>query len=138
MLYSCSVLGSLYIQSIARFLELRGSLQGIVSQPEVKTVDRTAMLLFILLSNLTCLLLPALTYATAVDPVHLAARHVKRLSYPLKNLLHKRDAILFAGTKNVPGGLALNSTNGEVIETKPFEEQISIPREGSLVYFIVC
>ncbi|KAF6219696.1 hypothetical protein HO133_004165 [Letharia lupina] len=98
------------------------------------------MLLFMVLSNLMCLLLPALTSAhvtTSEDPVNLAAHHVKRLSTPLKNLLHKKDAILFASTPTASNILALNSTNGEVAETIPFEEEIDIPGLGHLVYFLV-
>ena len=99
------------------------------------------MLLPIVLSSLICLLLPAITFARVTnreDSVNLAAHHVKLLSTPLKNLLHKRDAILFAGTPNVPGGLALNSTNGQIAETIPFEDEIDIPGPGRTVYFVVC
>lgn len=99
------------------------------------------MLLFVVLSNLVCLLLPVLTSAHVTspeDPVNLAAHHVKRLSNPLKNLLHKRDAILFAGTSSASNVLALNSTNGELAETIPFEEEIDIPGLGRVVYFLVC
>ncbi len=99
------------------------------------------MLLAIVFSNLVYLLLPALISArvtTPEDPVNLAAHHIRRLSNPLKNLLHKRDAILFAGTPNVPNGLALNSTSGEVEDTIPFEEEIDIPGQGRRIYFFVC
>ena len=98
------------------------------------------MLLFIVLSNLVCLLLPALTSAhvtTPEDPVNLAAHHVKRLSTPLKNLLHKRDDILFASSSNSSNALALNSTNRDVAEMTTFEEEIYIPGLGRLVYFLV-
>lgn len=99
------------------------------------------MLLFIVLSNLVCLLLPALSsahVATTKHPVNLAAHHIQRLSTPLRDLLHKRDAILFAGTPNASNALALNSTNGELAETIPFEEEIDIPGLGRVVYFLVC
>ena len=99
------------------------------------------MSLFILLSNLLCLLLPVFTFAhvtTPEDPVNLAAHHVKRLSNPLGNLLHKRDAILFAGGTNASSTLALNSTNGKIEETIAFEERINIPGQGQVVYFLVC
>lgn len=122
-------------------LDLPSSLLGIVSKPEVTNLRCTVMLLFIVLSNLMCLLLPALTSAHVTTPkgsVNLAAHHVKLLSTPLKNLLHKRDAILFAGAPNASNALALNSTNGKVAETIPFEEQIDIPGLGRLIYFIVC
>ena len=101
------------------------------------------MLLLLFLSNLVCLLLPALISARATnpeDPVNLAAHHVKRLSTPLKlkSLLHKRDAILYAGIPNTPNGRALNLTDGQVAETIPFEEEIDIPGLGRLIYFLVC
>lgn len=88
-----------------------------------------------------CLLLPSLTSAhvtTPKDSANLAAHHVERLSTPLRNLLHKRDAILFASVANASSTLALNSTNGEVVETIPFEEQIDIPGLARLIYFFVC
>lgn len=89
------------------------------------------MLLFIVLSNLICLLLPALTsarVATPEIPTGLAARQLRRLLTPSKNLLHnKRDTILLAGTPEKPGGLRLNSTNGKIAETTPFESEIDIP-----------
>ena len=97
------------------------------------------MLLPISLSNFMCLLLPALTFAHVINqenPVDLAAHHKRLLSTPLKNLLHRREALLFASTPNVPGGLALNSTNGQVEETIPFEAEIDII--GRSLYFIVC
>lgn len=97
------------------------------------------MLLFIVLTNLVCLLVPALTSAhltTSENTAKVASYHVKRLSTPLKNLLHKRDAILFAGSPNASKILALNSTNGEIAETIPFEAAIAIP--GDLTYFLVC
>lgn len=99
------------------------------------------MLLFTVLSNLIYLLLPALASAHVTTPgesANIAAHHVKRLSTPLKNLLHKKDAILFAGTPNASNVLALNSTNGQLAETIPFEEEIDIPGLGRLVYFRVC
>ncbi|CAF9932827.1 MAG: hypothetical protein ALECFALPRED_005387 [Alectoria fallacina] len=98
------------------------------------------MLLFTVLSNLIYLLLPALASAHVTTPgesANIAAHHVKRLSTPLKNLLHKKDAILFAGTPNASNVLALNSTNGQLAETIPFEEEIDIPGLGRLVYFRV-
>ena len=99
------------------------------------------MLLFIVLSNLLCLLVPAFAFAhvtTSEDPVNLAAHHVKRLSNPLKNLLHKRDAILSAGGTNASSALALNSTDGDGEENIAFENTIDIPGQGHKVYFIVC
>lgn len=99
------------------------------------------MLLFIALSNLVCLLLPALIAARVTpweDPVNLAAHHVKRLSTPLKNLLHKRDAVLVANTPNAPASFALNSTNGDNQGTILFEKEIDIPGLGHLIYFNVC
>ena len=122
-------------------LDLPGSLQGLFSQPEVTVLRYTSMLLFIALSNLVCLLLPALIAARVTpweDPVNLGAHHVKRLSTPLKNLLHKRDAVLFASTPNAPDSLALNSTSVEFLETIPFEEEIDIPGLGRVLYFNVC
>lgn len=98
------------------------------------------MLLFVVLSNLVCLLLPVLTSAhvtTPDDSVNLAAHHVKRLSTPLKNLLRKRDAILLASAAGASNALALNSTNGKVVETIPFEVEVDIPGQGRLVYFLV-
>lgn len=104
-------------------------------------IPYTVMLLFSILSSLLCLLLPALVssrVATPEDPVNLAAHHIKRLSSPLKNLLHRRDTILFAGAPDPSTGLALNSTNGAVVETIPFEQEIDIPTQGHVVYFCVC
>lgn len=124
----CSILG------------LARSLQGIVSYPEVTNLRCTVMLLSIVLSNLVCLLLPAFTSAhitTPEDPVNLAALHVKHLSTPLRNLLHKRDTILFASSLNASNALALNSTTGEIAETRSFEEEIDIPGAGRIVYFLV-
>ena len=98
------------------------------------------MLLFIVLSNLLCLLLPTFAVAhvtTSEDPVNLAAHHVKRFSNPFKNLLHKRDAVLSAGGINASSALALNSTD-EDVENVAFEDTIDIPGEGHTVYFIVC
>ena len=122
-------------------LDLPGSLQGIFSQPEVTALHYTSMLLFIALSNLVCLLLPALIAARVTpweDPVNLAAHHVKRLSTPLKNLLHKRDAVLVASNPNAPDRLSLNSTNGDIQGTMLFEKEIDIPGLGRLIYFNVC
>ena len=99
------------------------------------------MLLFIVLSNLLCLLLPNFAFAhvtTPEDPVNLAAHHVKRLSNPLRKLLHKRDAILTASGANASSVFALNSTNDDVQETIAFENTIDIPGEEHVVYFIVC
>ncbi len=99
------------------------------------------MLLFVVLSKLVCLLLPVLASAHVTspeDPVNLAAHHVKRLSKPLKDLLRKRDALLFAGNLDTARVLALNSTNGESAQTITFEEEIDIPGLGRLVYFVVC
>ncbi len=98
------------------------------------------MLLFVVLSNLVCLLLPVLASAHVTspeDPVNLAAHHVKRLSKPLKEMLRKRDALLSAGNLDTAKVLALNSTNGEPAETITFEEEIDIPGLGR-VYFVVC
>ena len=98
------------------------------------------MLLFIVLSNLLCLL-PTFAFADATtpeDPVNLAAHHAKRLSNPLRKLLHKRDAILSAGGINARDALALNSTSDHVAETIAFENSIDIPGEGHAVYFVVC
>ena len=99
------------------------------------------MSLFIFLSNLLCLLLPALAFAhvtTPEDPVNVAAHHVKRLSNPLRNLLHKRDAILVAGGANASNRLTLNSTNGITEDSIAFEDTIDIPGQGQVVYFLVC
>ena len=91
------------------------------------------MSLFIFLSNLLCLLLPTLAFAhvtTPEDPVNVAAHHVKRLSNPLRNLLHKRDAIPVAG--------GANSTNAILEDSIAFENTIDIPGQGQVVYFLVC
>ena len=99
------------------------------------------MLLFIVLSNLLCLLLPAFAFPHATipeDSVDIAAHHVKRLSNPLRNLLHKRDAILSAGGSNAPNALALNSTVGNIQENIAFENTIDIPGQGHIIYFVVC
>ncbi len=99
------------------------------------------MLLFIILSNLLCLLLPALTSAHGTipeDPVNLAADHVKRLSNPLKNLRRRRDAILSAGNPSTSNALALNSMEGDVAEMMNFEAEIDIPGLEHRANFIVC
>ena len=99
------------------------------------------MLLFIVLSNLVCLLLPALTSAhgtTPEDPVNLTADHVKRLSNPSRNLLRRRDAILSAGTSSTSDALALNSTEGEGSEMINFEAAIDIPGLEHRANFVVC
>ena len=116
-------------------------MEGIVSKPEVVTIRHIIMLLFMLLSNLVCLFLPALISARVIapeDPINLAAHHVKQLSTPSKNFLRKRDAILFPGAPNASNALALNSTNGEMVEAQPFEEEIDIPGQGGRVHFLVC
>lgn len=94
------------------------------------------------LSSLACLLLlPTLISAhmtISEVPVNLAAHHVKQLlATPLKNLLQKRDTVLFAGSPTASNILALNSTNGQVVETIPFQEKIYIPGQGPEIYFIV-
>ena len=122
-------------------LDLRGRLLGTVSKPAVTNLRCLVMLLFIVLSNLMCLLLPAFTSAQVTAPkdsVNPAAHHVKRLSTPSRNFLHKRDVILFASVANASSTLALNSTSGNVEVTIPFEEQIEIPGLTSLIYFFVC
>lgn len=127
--------------SIYQRSDLRGRLFGTVSRPAATNLRCIVMLLFIVLSNLICLLLPALTSAHVTAPkdsVNLAAHHVKRLSTPLRNLLHKRDAISFASVANASSTLALNSTNGDLEETIPFEEDIDIPGLAHLIYFFVC
>lgn len=114
---------------------------GIVSKLEVTSLGCTFMLLFIVLSYFVCLLLPALTsahFTTPKDPADIAAHNVKRLSTPLKNLLHKRNVTLFASIPNAPNAVALNGTDGEISETITFEQQINIPEIGSGVYFFVC
>ena len=122
-------------------LDLRGCLLGTVSKPAATNLRCIVMLLFIVLSNLMCFLLPALTSAHVISPkdsVSPAAHHVKRLSTPLRNLLHKRDAILFASVANASSTLALNSTKGRLEDTIPFEEDIDIPGLAHTVYFFVC
>ena len=114
---------------------------GIVSKLEVTSLHCTVMLLFTVLSYFVCLLLPGLAsahFTIPKDPANLAAHNVKRLSTPLKNLLHKRNLTSFAGVSNASNALALNSTDGEIEETITFEEQINIPEIGSLIYFFVC
>ena len=99
------------------------------------------MLLSNFLSNLLCLLLPAFAFphgTTPEVPVNLAAHHLKRLSNPLSNLLHRKDAILSAGGTNAPNALALNSTSDKMEENIAFESTIDIPGEGHTVYFLVC
>ena len=122
-------------------LDQPGFQQGSISQPESTTTRCTNMLLFMALSTLLYILLPALiaTGVTASEsPVNLASHDVKRLSTPLKNLLHRRDTIIIPGSPNAPDGFSLNSTSGKVAETEAFEEDISIPRFGSDTYFLVC
>ena len=98
------------------------------------------MLLFIVFSNLICLFLPSLISAHVTNPETPVHIDVKLLSSPLKNLLHKRQTILFAGAPDASNTLALNSTNGQVTETISFDETISInvPEFKGIVYFIVC
>ena len=94
------------------------------------------MLLFIALSNLVCLLLPALISARATspkNPANLAAHPIKRLPTPPSNLLHKRVSTSLAGTAN-----ALNSTNNGVGNELDFEAEIDIPGVARVIYFLVC
>lgn len=99
------------------------------------------MLLFIALSNLVCLLLPALISARATspkNPANLAAQPIKRLPTPPRNLLHKRDSTSLAGTANILHGLALNSTNNGAGNEIDFEAEIDIPGVARVIYFLVC
>lgn len=98
------------------------------------------MLLFIALSNLVWLLLPALIFARATspkDPVNLPAHPIKRLPTPLKDLLHKRGFSL-AGTANILPGLDLNGTNNGAAKELDFEAEIDIPGLARVIYFLVC
>ena len=140
VLHFCIVQGSLYIRPMARFSTVTlAARKCLLARGD--TLTSAIMLLFIVLSNLLCLLLPAFAFphrTTSEDSVNIAAHHVKRLSNPLRNLLHKRDAILSAGGPNAPNALALNSTTGNIRENLAFDNTIDIPGQGHAVYFIVC
>lgn len=98
------------------------------------------MLVLVVLTNVMCLLMPALTSAHVITPgdsVDRAAHNLKRLSTPLNNLIHKRDTTLLASTAGPSNALALNTTNEEAADTTSFEDEVDIPGRGRGVYFSV-
>lgn len=99
------------------------------------------MLLFIALSNLVCLLLPALISARATSPegpVNLAAHPGKRLTTSLRNLLPRTDSTSLAATTNILHELALNSTDDGGVKDINFEAEIDIPGVARIIYLLVC